>query len=83
MGPRLFIVLVHGPAAGDEGGEAAGPQPLDRARDEIIMQREAELAGRIVGANGAVAEWRVADGEIIKLWQAGPGEILMPDQAFG
>ena len=38
---RLLIGLVHGPAAGDEGGEAARFQPLDRAGDEIIMQGEA------------------------------------------
>ena len=54
----LLIGLVHRPAAGDEGGEAAGFQPLDRAGDKIIMEGKSEPAGRIVGTHGAIAERR-------------------------
>ncbi len=54
----LLIGLVHRPAAGDEGGEAAGFQPLDRAGDKIIMEGESETAGRIVGTYGAITERR-------------------------
>ena len=50
------IGLVHGPAARDEGREAARPQPLDRPRDEIIVERQAEPAGGIVGADGAASD---------------------------
>ena len=80
VGARPRVALVHGPAAGDEGGEAARLQPFDRARDEIIMQREAELADRVVGANRAVAERRVAEDEIVTVRQAGLGEILMANE---
>src|SRR5208283_1083044 len=52
----LLIGLVHRPAAGDEGGEAAGFQPLDRTGDKIIVQGESEPAGRIIGTHGAIAE---------------------------
>ena len=47
MGARLVVDLVHGPAAGDEGGEAARLQPFDRPRDEIIMQRKVEALGSV------------------------------------
>ena len=74
-----LIDLVHGPARGDEGGEASGPQPLDRARDEIVVQGKAEFAGRIVGADGAVGERRVADREVEDVRKTRLGEILVPD----
>ena len=75
----LLIGLVHGPAAGDKGGEAAGFQPLDRAGDKIIMQGESETAGRIIGTYGAITERRIADGESVGLRQTRLGEIFMPD----
>ena len=78
-----LIDLVQGPARGDEGGEAAGPQALDRARDEIVVQGKAQLAGRIVGAHGAVRERRIADREIEDVRQARLGEILVPDAGVG
>jgi hypothetical protein len=73
------IGLVHGPAARDDGREAARPQAFDRARDGIIVERQAELAGGIVGADGAAAERRVADHEIVTLGDARLGEVLGAD----
>ena len=73
------IGLVHGPAARDEGRESARPQPLDRPRDEIIVERQAEPAGGIVGADGAAAERRVADDEVVSLGDARLGEVLGAD----
>ena len=76
---RLAVDLVHRPARGDEGGEAAGPQPLDRSRDEIIVQRKAQLSGWIVGAHRPVRERRIADREVVELRQSRLREILVPD----
>ena len=73
------IGLVHGPAARDEGREAARPQPLDRPRDEVVVERQAEPAGGIVGADGAAAERRVADDEVVSLGDARLGEVLGAD----
>ena len=73
------IDLVEGPAARDEGRESARPQPLDRPRNEIIVERQAEPAGGIVGADGAAAERRVADDEIVSLGDARLGEVLGAD----
>ncbi len=70
------IGLVHGPAAGDEGCEAARPQAFDRPRDEVVVERQAEPAGGIVGADGAAAERRVGDDEIVSLGDARLGEVL-------
>jgi len=79
MRAGLLIAPVHGPAAGDKGGEAAGFQPLDRAGDKIIMQGESEAAGRILGTHSAITEGRIADSESVGLRQTRLGEILMPD----
>ena len=75
----LLIGLVHGPAAGDKGGEAAWFQPLDRAGDKIIMQGESVASGRIIGTHGAIAERRIPEGESVGLRQTRLGEIFMPD----
>ena len=40
------------------------------------MERQAELAGRIVGADGAAAERWVADDEVVSLGDARLGEVL-------
>ncbi len=66
----LAIDLVHRPARRYEGGETAWAQPLDRARDEIIVQREAQLSGRIVGAHGPVRERWIADREVEEFRQS-------------
>ena len=79
MRAGLLIGLVHRPAAGDKGGEAAGFQPLDRAGDKIIMQGESEASGGIVGTHSAIAEGRISDGESVGLRQTRLGEIFMPD----
>ena len=72
--------LVHRPAAGDEGGEAAGLQSLDRAGDEIIMQGEVRgVPAGSSSAHGAIAERRIADDERIGVGQARLGEILVAD----
>jgi hypothetical protein len=47
-----------------KAAKASGPQPLDRARDEMVMQGEAQLAGRIVGAHRAVRKRRITDRKI-------------------
>ena len=47
------------------------------------MQGKAQLAGRIVGAYGAVRERRIADREIEDVRQARLGEILVPDAGVG
>ena len=73
------IGLVHGPAARDEGRESARPQAFDRPRDEIIVERQVEPAGGIVGADGAAAERRVADDEVVSLGDARLGEVLGAD----
>ena len=73
------IGLVQGPAARDEGRESAGHEPLDRPRNEIIMERQAEPAGWIVGADGAGAERRVTDNEVVSLGDARLGEVLGAD----
>ncbi len=74
---RLAIDLVHRPARRYEGGETAWAQPLDRAGNEIIMQREAQLSGRIVGAHGPVRERWIADREVVELRQSRLREILV------
>ena len=56
--------LVHRPGAGDEKGDAAGPQPADGAGDEVVVQAQTKGGGRRVGADDAVRERRVADCEI-------------------
>jgi hypothetical protein len=76
---RFAVDLVHRPARGDESGETAGPQPLDRAGDEVIMQGQAQLSGRIVGAHRPVRERRIADREVVELRQSRLREILVPD----
>ena len=43
------------------------------------MERQAALAGRIVGADGAAAERRVADDEVVSLGDARLGEVLGAD----
>ena len=43
------------------------------------MERQAEPAGRIVGADGAAAERRVADDEVVALSDARLGEVLGAD----
>ena len=43
------------------------------------MERRAEPAGGIVGADGAGAERRVADDEVVSLGDARPGEVLGAD----
>ncbi len=65
---RPRIDLVHRPARGDEGGEASRPQALDRPRDEIVVQRKPQLAGRIVGPHSAVGEGRIPNREIEDVW---------------
>ena len=77
---RLAIDLVHRPARGDEGGEAAWPQSLDRSRDEIIVQRKAQLSGWIVRADGAVGERWIADCEVVELRQSRLREILVANE---
>ena len=76
---RLSIDLVHRPARGHERCEAAGPQPLDGAREKKVVQGEAQRPGRIVGAHGAVGEGRIADREIVELRQSRLREILVAD----
>jgi hypothetical protein len=80
---RLAVDLVHRPARRYEGGETAWPQPLDRPRNEIIMQREAQFSGWIVGAHGPVRERRIPDSEVVELRQSRLGEILVPDASVG
>ena len=74
---RLAVDLVHRPARGDESGKASGPQPLDRPRNEIIVEREAQLSGWIVGAHRPVRERRIADREVEEFRQFRLGEILV------
>ena len=76
---RLGADLVHGPSRRHEGGEAARPKPLDRAGDEIVVQRQTHSARVVVGADGAVGERRIADHEVIGLAKLRLGEILVPD----
>ncbi len=71
--------LVHGPARGDEGRHAAGLQALDRAGDEVVVQGQAEPAGRIVRPHRAIRERRVAHHHVVALGQPGLGEVLGPD----
>ena len=56
-----------------------GRKPFDRPRDEIVVERQAEPAGGIVGADGAAAERRVADDEVVSLGDARLGEVLGAD----
>ena len=77
---RLAIDLVHRPARRYEGGETAWAQPLDRPRNEIIVEREAQLSGRILGAHGPIRERRIADREVVELPQSRLREILVPNE---
>ena len=77
---RLAVDLVHRPARRYEGGETAGPQPLDRAGDEVIMQGEAQFSGWIVGEDGPIRERGIADCEVVELRQSRLREILVPDE---
>ena len=76
---RLAVDLVHRPARRHEGGETAWAQPLDRPSNEIIVQREAQFSGWIVGAHRPVRERWIADCEVVELRQSRLREILVPD----
>ena len=64
---------------GDERGDPARLQALHRARDEVVVQRQRELAAGIVGPHGPVAERRVADRQVEGLGQPRLGEVLGAD----
>ncbi len=78
-----LVSLVHGEPAGDERPQAARLQPLDRARDEVVVQGQAELARGIAGTHRAVAERRVADRKLERLGDARLGEVLVPHPGVG
>ncbi len=65
---------------------AARPPGFSRsiaARDEVVVQGQAELAGRVVRPHRAVAEGRVADRQVEALGQPRLGEVLGPDPGLG
>ena len=56
-----------------------GLQALDRLRDEVVVQAQAERAKCAVAAHGAIGEGRIADREVEMRLQLGPREILIED----
>ena len=73
------VRLVHRAGRGDEGGECAGFQEIDRSRNEIVMQPQTHRSVGAVGADGPVRERRIADGEIEIRRQIGAREIALDD----
>ena len=73
------IRLVHCAGRGDERGESAGFRRLNRLRDEVVMQAQAERAVGTIAAHGSVGEGRVADREVEMRPQLDSGEILVED----
>ncbi len=76
---RGGVRLVHRAVRGDEGGQSAGLQEVDRARDEVIMQAETLRSIRAVRSDGAVAERRVANREVEARRQLGSREVAGDD----
>ena len=68
--------LVHGAGAGHEHAEPAGPQPPDRAGDEVVVQPQPELGDAWVGFDHPVGERRVADRQIEPAAERAAGEVL-------
>ena len=58
------IALVERVSRGDKHGDAAGAQLLDRAGNEVIVEREPHAAERRAVLYGDVRERRIADREI-------------------
>ena len=78
MHPRGVGALVQAPARHHEGGDAARLEALDGAGQEVVVQRQPQLAGRVAGSDRPVGEWRVADRQIEALGDRGLGEVLRP-----
>ena len=49
---------------GPESGERAGLQQIDRPHDEVVIQSKVEQTIGAVGADCAIGERRIADGEV-------------------
>ena len=73
------IGLVHGAMRGDEGGERAGLQQVNRPGDEIVVQTKAKRPVSAVRADGAIGEGRIADGEIVDRSQIRTGKVAIDD----
>ena len=73
------IRLVHCARGGDKRGEPAALETIDRLRDEVVMQAQAERAVGTIAAHGAVGKGRVADREVEVRLQLGSGKILVED----
>ena len=73
------IGLVHRTVGGDESGESAWLQQIDRPCNEVIMQSETQAAIVAVGAHRSIRKRRVADGKIVDHPKIGAGEIAIDD----
>lgn len=71
--------LVQRAMRGDEGGQCARLQQVDRARNEIIVEPQAKRPVGPVGADGAIGKGRIADGEIVDRRQIRAGEVAFND----
>ena len=79
MFTRRAIGLVQRSAAGDEGRETARPEQVDCAGNEIVMQPEPQRTIGTIGANRAIGEGWVANGEIIDWRELGSGKVSCDD----
>ncbi len=75
--------LVHRAGAGDEQREATGTQPLDRARDEIVMQPEPQRPRGGIGPHHAIREGRVPDRQIEAAGERAARVVLAPHPRLG
>ncbi|WP_226949227.1 hypothetical protein [Rhizorhabdus wittichii] len=64
-----WIALVERVSRGDEHGDTACAQLLDRPGDEVIVEREPHPAERRAVLHGDVRKGRIADREIEVAWQ--------------
>lgn len=73
------IRLVHRARGRDKRGEPAALKAIDRLRDEVVMQAQAERTVGTIAAHDAVGKRRVADRKVEVRLQLGSGKILVED----